>query len=235
MELNILLRLFFAHIGADFIFQCDHMVKMKNESNHKSHKYLFIHSAIHALLSYVLVADWANWLLPLVIFGSHYVIDFAKTKVNSDKILVFILDQLLHVAVIVGLWRIMFVTECNFNQGFTDILSSNHFWAIFIAYLLVLKPTSVLINLFFKHIGGESVENRGLPKAGEWIGYIERVLIVTFVITSNIEAIGFLLAAKSVFRFGELKEVNDVKVTEYVLIGTLASFATAIVVGLLAS
>ncbi|MFR9495390.1 MAG: DUF3307 domain-containing protein [Rikenellaceae bacterium] len=234
MELNILLRLLFAHIGADFIFQCDHMVKMKNKGISKSHKYLFIHSAIHALLSYVLVADWTNWLLPLIIFISHYVIDFAKTKVSRDKIIVFVLDQLLHVAVIVGLWQVMFVAECNFSREFTDILSSNHFWKMLIAYLLVLKPTSVLISLFFKYIGGAGVENRGLPKAGEWIGYIERMLIVTFVITSNIEAVGFLLAAKSVFRFGELKDVNDVKVTEYVLIGTLASFAVATIAGLLA-
>lgn len=40
-----------------------------------------------------------------------------------------------------------------------------------------------------------------------------------------------LLAAKSVFRFGELSKPQDIKTTEYVLIGTLASFTVAILVG----
>jgi hypothetical protein len=42
---------------------------------------------------------------------------------------------------------------------------------------------------------------------------------------------GFLLAAKSVFRFGDLKESKDRKLTEYVLIGTLLSFGIALLAG----
>ena len=37
------------------------------------------------------------------------------------------------------------------------------------------------------------------------------------------DGIGFLLAAKSVFRFGELTKPSEVKITEYVMIGTLSS------------
>jgi len=55
-----------------------------------------------------------------------------------------------------------------------------------------------------------------------------------FVITGNWEGIGFLLAAKSVFRFGDLKESKDRKLTEYILIGTLLSFGIAIATGMLA-
>jgi len=44
--------------------------------------------------------------------------------------------------------------------------------------------------------------------------------------------VGFLLTAKSVFRFGDLKESKDRKLTEYILIGTLLSFGIAIIVGL---
>lgn len=49
------------------------------------------------------------------------------------------------------------------------------------------------------------------------------------------EAVGFLLAAKSVFRFGNLKESHGRKLTEYVLIGTLLSFALALAISLLTS
>ena len=71
-----------------------------------------------------------------------------------------------------------------------------------------------------------------MPMAGKWIGYIERVLILASVLTSNIEAVGFLLAAKSVFRFGDLNKAKEIKITEYVLLGTLASFSFALLVAL---
>lgn len=74
------------------------------------------------------------------------------------------------------------------------------------------------------------MQAQGLPHAGEWIGYIERVLILTFVITGNVEAVGFLLAAKSVFRFGDLNKAKEIKTTEYVLLGTLVSFTIALFV-----
>jgi hypothetical protein len=59
------------------------------------------------------------------------------------------------------------------------------------------------------------------------------MFVFAFVVTGNWEAIGFLLAAKSVFRFGDLKESKDRKLTEYVLIGTLISFGIAILVGVI--
>ena len=43
----------------------------------------------------------------------------------------------------------------------------------------------------------------------------------------------FLLAAKSVFRFDDLNKANNIQVTEYVLIGTLTSFAIAIMTGII--
>lgn len=61
--------------------------------------------------------------------------------------------------------------------------------------------------------------------------YLERILILTFIFTGNIEGVGFLLAAKSVFRFGELNRAKDIKTTEYVLIGTFTSFTIAIMLG----
>ena len=62
---------------------------------------------------------------------------------------------------------------------------------------------------------------------------LERLFVFVFVVTANWEGIGFLLAAKSVFRFGDLKESKDRKLTEYILIGTLLSFGIAIATGML--
>jgi hypothetical protein len=72
-----------------------------------------------------------------------------------------------------------------------------------------------------------------LPDAGKIIGYLERLMVLTFILSHHWEAVGFLLAAKSVFRFGDLKESHDRKLTEYVLIGTLLSFGIALAVSLI--
>jgi hypothetical protein len=45
--------------------------------------------------------------------------------------------------------------------------------------------------------------------------------------------VGFLITAKSVFRFGNLKESKDRQLTEYILIGTLLSFGIAIITGII--
>ena len=77
-----------------------------------------------------------------------------------------------------------------------------------------------------------NIETTSLQDAGKFIGIIERLLIYLFVCTHHFEAVGFLLAAKSIFRFGDLKEAHDIKLTEYVLIGTLLSFGVALIVAL---
>lgn len=76
-------------------------------------------------------------------------------------------------------------------------------------------------------------EDESLNNAGKYIGILERILVFSFILVGKWEAIGFLIAAKSVFRFGDLKESKDRKLTEYILIGTLLSFGIAIGTGLL--
>jgi hypothetical protein len=45
----------------------------------------------------------------------------------------------------------------------------------------------------------------GLPSAGKYIGSVERFLILNFVIGGYGEAVGFLLAAKALARYPEIK------------------------------
>ena len=103
----------------------------------------------------------------------------------------------------------------DYNQA-AKILSAN-LWLIATTYIAVLSPTSVLIKSFIEYEKWLPTDAslKGLPNAGKWIGYLERILILTFIFTGNIEGVGFLLAAKSVFRFGELNREKDIKNTEY--------------------
>ena len=61
---------------------------------------------------------------------------------------------------------------------------------------------------------------------------LERILILTFILIDQFAAIGFLLGAKSILRFGGAQEKNHRALTEYVLIGTLTSFTITIILGI---
>ena len=68
----------------------------------------------------------------------------------------------------------------------------------------------------------------GAPEAGALIGRLERSLILFLVLAGAPSGIGLLVAAKSILRFGEVRDADNREMAEYVLIGTLASFAFAI-------
>lgn len=69
-----------------------------------------------------------------------------------------------------------------------------------------------------------------LPNAGLYIGWLERLLIVTAVLMKSPTVIGLIFAGKSIARFTELK---DQRFAEYFLIGTFLSVALALLGGIL--
>lgn len=194
--------------------------------------YQLLHGSIHALMAYLFVAVWGNWIIPLVIFISHTLIDYIKVEYMKKNATSFIIDQLVHMAVIVVLWLSLFNHDGVSCQELLKTKWDNlNIWTVVTAYLLVLKPTSVFLSLFINRWTLSETEQKSLPNAGEWIGYFERILILTFILTGNAEGIGFLLVVKSIFRFVELSKLQEIKTTEYVLIATLASFTIAILIG----
>ena len=63
---------------------------------------------------------------------------------------------------------------------------------------------------------------------GLWIGCTERIIILTFMLANHYDAVGLLVAAKSILR---VSDQQARKQTEYVLLGTLLSLAVALAVG----
>ncbi|MDD5556861.1 MAG: hypothetical protein PHN82_06385 [bacterium] len=101
---------------------------------------------------------------------------------------------------------------------------------IIASYIVALFPVGWLINAFLSRYELEIELEKGLKNAGKYIGLLERFLIVTLVWAGEISAVGFVIAAKSVFRFGEIKDKENRKLAEYILIGTLASFSLALAI-----
>lgn len=98
--IEILLRLLFAHIIADFFLQTDKLCEMKKA---KPSVGLPIHSLIHAACSYIIVGEWTNVMVPAVIFVSHLAIDWTKIRYMQDGVKGFLLDQTLHLIIILAL------------------------------------------------------------------------------------------------------------------------------------
>ena len=61
------------------------------------------------------------------------------------------------------------------------------------------------------------------------IGLMERGLIFAFLLIGQPEGVGLLIAAKSILRFGAVRD--DRALSEYVIIGTLASVGWALAAG----
>jgi hypothetical protein len=54
-----------------------------------------------------------------------------------------------------------------------------------------------------------------------------------FLLINQPTGIGFLIAAKSILRFGEIKNAGERKVAEYIIIGTFLSFGWALLISVL--
>lgn len=70
--------------------------------------------------------------------------------------------------------------------------------------------------------------------AGTFIGIVERFLVTTFIIFGQYGAVGYVFAAKSIGKFAEQGGDGGrrQRFPAYYLVGTLASFAVAVVAGL---
>ena len=252
--INLLLRLIAAHLVADFFLQFDCVNEGKYKKGSAGVKWLLLHGLTHGLTIYLFLAQWDNWFIPLVVMLSHVLADWLKvvyTQQYSSKqpvrpereTLAFVIDQVVHMAFLILsvylywlLWNRLPIPDSPIS-----LLFNNRFWATVVAYLAVLKPSGILISLLTKRwrsaVQPDAADGDGasLAKAGAWIGYCERVIALTCILLDCVQGIGFLLAAKSIFRFGNLKDGRETKLTEYVLLGSLLSMAIAMCVGFLLS
>lgn len=232
MSILLLLRLLAAHLLADFLLQPSHWVKNKNTHKWRS-PYLYWHALVHGVLTYLFLGMWTNFLIPVVVLMSHLLIDLGKASLRKKNLVSFLIDQCLHVAVLVACWLFLTGQGNLLLTATQDFLASSRTWILFTAYLLVLFPAGAAISIATRQWRDQLENKQGLAEAGKWIGYSERFLILSFILLNRYEAIGFLIAAKSIFRFNEIMKDKERKEAEYFLIGTLFSISLALAIGLL--
>lgn len=225
----VFVKLLLAHLIGDFLLQPTSWVKDKETKKHRS-VYLYLHTLLHFILAWILVGEIAFGWFALGLAISHGFIDLLKLHFQNKKTqrVWFSVDQILHLVFIIAVTLI-------YNNTTVDFTSfGNQFWITITGFILLTKPTSIIIkNIISIWTPENKTNDDSLQNAGNYIGILERLFVFCFILTGHFEAIGFLLAAKSIFRFGDLKEAKDRKLTEYVLIGTLLSFGIALLIGIL--
>ena len=224
MWLELFLCLLLAHLVVDFVFQTSASCKSKAEKHWWSvHQYL--HALIVFALAWLVSWDLRFWWGALIIGLSHFAIDMWKSY-REEKITWFALDQVLHLLVIVGVacaWTNCHDWSLSFGMELWYVAAA-------VALLVCWKPANIFIKLMLQHYSvNMPAEKESGFNAGALIGTIERWLILIFVCLGRYDALGLLIAAKSIIRFSE----KDTAKTEYVLAGTLLSIFIAVLAGMM--
>lgn len=227
----IFIKLILAHLLGDFILQPNSWVADKESKKLKS-GYLYLHVLIHTVLSFIFLWNIQLWWIAALIGVSHFIIDATKLSfqtVQNNKNW-FFADQALHLLVIAGI-------SFYHNEFSFDFLKDLTVLKILGAALFLTTPASVIIRILLSSWtptteAAGSIQTESLSNAGKYIGILERLMVFTFIVVDHWEGVGFMVAAKSVFRFSDLAQAKQRKLTEYVLIGTLLSFGIAILTGI---
>ena len=210
--------LLFAHVLGDFVLQSNRMAATKGQAGTLS-----LHGLIVLSTAVTATGNLSPWLLALT--AAHLAIDLVKSRLPAT-LWPFLADQAVHAATIVACAALA-------PKMWADGLWSGHplvpgLMALTAGAVIATRAGGFAIGLLMVPWAAHAPP--GLPGGGGTIGNLERGLIFLLILTGQAQSIGFLIAAKSVLRFGSIS--TEKEVSEYVIIGTLASFSWGIVAAL---
>ncbi len=181
-------------------------------------------------------AATGHWDAPalLALAAAHLAVDAIKVWGGRFRSLTaFLTDQLAHLATILAIaW---YVPEL---WGGSGIWGGDLTWpplpplmAILAGLIAATRAGGFAVGLLMKPPHALRIRSQGLRRGGWTIGLLERGLVFVLILGGLPPlGVGFLVAAKSVLRFGTA--TRDQRSAEYVIIGTLASFGWAILVAM---
>ena len=237
--LETTVALVLGHLVADFLLQTDAMIRDKER--------------LPVLLGHVGIVTAASWaalgfavvpLLLLLVAATHFVVDLAKLRWAASRrarglepgFAGFATDQAAHLAVIAvaaglwpGAWAAGLWADPDVLARLPSLASLPEAMALAAGLIATVWTGGYAVREVIAglKIPIDPATDTSLPQGGKLIGRLERLMILMLLLADQPDAIGLLIAAKSILRFNELA-ASDRRATEYVIIGTLASFAWAI-------
>lgn len=242
---DLLICLFGAYFLAEFLLP----TSQSADRRERAWSVRLAHALSVALLSYLICGVWAAWQIVLFVLPVHYAIDEANTRFGFGGLKSLLIHQSMQLTarVIFCLPQVLphILSGTIDDLTWVRILGSAFLEAIVIisGAVLTIQAGGVLTKRVVELLStrtarpllsgpplnaealSDDTDQEGLKGAGQLIGQLERTLIFLLVLSGNASGLGFLIAAKSLLRFGELKDSRHRKATEYIITGTLASFA----------
>jgi len=213
----------FAHVLADYVLQPGWMVARKRDPG-----IMLAHVAVVLMIS---MAALGRVDAPevLALGAAHLAIDAVKTYAVRDSLATHLADQAAHIATVLAVtaWAPDLWASGHWADAPTVVL---HLMVLISGLLVATRAGAFAIARLMAAQTAPGANSEGLPEGGRIIGLLERGLIFVLILAGQAAGIGFLIAAKSILRFSAVNENRAA--SEYVIIGTLASFGWAIVVTL---
>ena len=140
----ILFQWITAHLIADFVLQSKKLVQQKKERKAGSW-FLYLHCLLHAGLVYLFSPDKSLWIIPVIIFVTHYFIDLWKLY-QKENAVTFGVDQFFHITVLSIVWVIFYQPADWASFHLLQLLDDFNFWVITSAYLFTIFPLAYFLG-----------------------------------------------------------------------------------------
>lgn len=250
----VLSLLLLSHIVTDFMWQDNAIAEGKKICFRTMLKHIKHYLVVNVvLLSAYLNSDNNLWWVIIVLSLAHLAIDKCKVEYDKKKknkgFESFLVDQIAHFILIGACY--LFIKDIHINPLadtigsfigsnypiFVHLTKQNAFIGIVImaGYIFNFKgATYITKKVLVKYLPSKDndkymiKEEDGIKNAGEAIGNLERILILTLVLQQNYLTIGVVLAGKTLARYKKLDEKNF---AEYFLIGSFTSIIVVFLTG----
>jgi hypothetical protein len=231
----LFLKLYLAHLIGDFILQPNSIARNKRQISRLS-----LHFLIHLATALVLINIHLSKRVFLILFFLalvHAASDYVKARFTKDDWIAFTADQVVHLLFVILAALLLSADPLNNGKEVLQRLANSEKLYL---YLLIYIAVTVgggyfvqkITQYFMRQIDPALVQEKpGLRNAGKYIGWLERSLVLTFIVAGYPDGVGFLLAAKALARYPEIKNDTKGHFAEYFLIGTLTSVSVALLAG----
>jgi hypothetical protein len=255
-----LILLLTAHVLVDFLFRSEDRARAgAGPAAGRS----VLRGGILTLVTFILLAPTPTsgvvlWRVPLALGLLHSLLDLSRSAIGhvvrdraskrkgetsvTGELCLFIVDQFIHVVVLFGAAALVAYRTPPVAPVWLQMWGTGFLRACMIVMGLIVaaKVGKALIGISIAPFARGGVasppdERAGGPDIHSVIGQLERTMVFFPVLTGNLSAVGFVIAAKSVFRFGDLKDPKQRDEAEFILVGTMMSFTWALLVGWLTS
>jgi hypothetical protein len=226
------------HMLGDFVLQTQWMIARKHLPSG-----LLAHVLVVALAQLILLIPFLGppaLMAVVAIAVAHLLLDVTKIALQrhfpSHPLLWFFSDQILHLLVLAVAWTWLSprATELHSALGGLDPSALVAIGILISAYAFNVNGMSVIVLGVLAPLGiapSEGALHQPTPRVGRVIGIMERMFALTLILMNQWAALGLLVTAKSIARF---KDLEERRLAEYYLVGTLVSLFGATVTALAA-